>query len=155
VGTRLKKLESGQYDAIILAAAGLKRLGESAKIRTYLAAETWIPAVGQGVITIECRENDARVLELLQPLDHLRTRQCVLAERAFNARLDGGCQLPIAAHAVCHDRRIHLTGFVANPNKNESLRAELTGAIDEAAMLGKTLAETLLAQGAAGMLENR
>jgi len=153
VGTRLRKLDEGQYTAIILAAAGVKRLGESARIRCYLDADSWIPAVGQGAIGIECRENDKPVLEWLLPLDHDLTRRCVTAERAFNQTLNGGCQLPIAAHGVCVGEQLILKGFVAHPEKNESVRGEWVGSVRDSEALGKALANLLLEKGAAGMLE--
>jgi hydroxymethylbilane synthase len=153
VGTRIKKLEEGQYDAIILAAAGLKRLGESARIRSYLEVETWIPAVGQGVVGIACREKDSRVLGWLQSVDHAATRACVLAERAFNAALEGGCQLPIAAHAFCVGNALHLLGFIAHPSKNESLYAQWTAPLDHPEAAGRALVDLLLEKGAAAILQ--
>jgi hydroxymethylbilane synthase len=153
VGTRLRKLDEGQYDAIILAAAGLKRLGESRRIRCYLEADTWIPAVGQGAIGIECREKDFAVLALLSPLDHVLTRTAVLAERACNRALNGGCQLPIAVHAVCAKDQLILRGFVGDSARHQSVRAELTGVISEPEMLGGKLANVLLEKGAGRILE--
>lgn len=153
VGTRIKKLEEGQYDAIILAAAGLKRLGESAHIRSYLEVDAWIPAVGQGVIGIACREADSRVLGWLPSLDHAATRACVLAERAFNAALEGGCQLPIAAHAFCIGDEMHLLGFIAHPHKNASLYAQWIAPMDNPEAAGKALVDLLLEKGAAAILQ--
>lgn len=156
LGTRLKKLDEGQYDAIILAAAGLKRLGESARIRTYLDADSWIPAVGQGAIGVECREDDKSTLECLLSLDHAVTRACITAERAFNQALNGGCQLPIAAHAVLHAGDwLTLRGFVADPDRDGSLQSKLTGFIDDPETLGTTLADILLKKGAGKMLPSQ
>lgn len=153
VGTRIKKLEEGQYDALILAAAGLKRLGEAAKIQSYLEVDTFIPAVGQGVVGVVCREGDQAILECVQPLDHALTRVCVLAERAFNHALEGGCQLPIAAYAQCVGEQLHLSGFIAHPHQNESLYAQRTATIQNPETLGKTLAADLLEKGGAAILE--
>lgn len=153
VGTRLKKLDDGQYDAIILAAAGLKRLGEAARIRCYLETNSWIPAVGQAAIGIECLADNDRALELLAPLDHTPTRIAVMAERACNQVLDGGCQLPIAVHATCADGQLMLRGFVGNPDTYESIRAEYVGSVDEPEVAGERLAELLLEKGAGGILK--
>lgn len=143
VGTRLKKLDEGQFDAIILAAAGLKRLEEVARIHHYLEVDSWIPTMGQGAIGVECRAGDDAVLKWLSPLDHAPTRACVAAERAFNQALNGGCQLPIAAHAVCVRDQMRIQGFIANPDTFESVRGELAGSVDQPEKLGKALAKLL------------
>lgn len=152
VGTRLKKLDEGHYDAIILAASGLKRLGESARIRQYLDPDLWIPAVGQGALGIECRLDNKRILSWLSPLNHMTTRACIIAERAFNLVLGGGCQLPIAAHATCDRNVMKIRGFVAHPNKNESVEGILSGDKEDAENLGKALANLLLQKGARAIL---
>lgn len=148
VGTRLQKLAQGDYAAIILAAAGLIRLGQAAQIRTYMPPDPWIPAVGQGAIGIECRADNRRIMPWLFPLEHAPTRNCVTAERAFNQQLGGGCQLPIAAHAIYEDQHLKIQGFVAHPDKDQTIRAELTGSIEHPAALGKLLADLLLQKGA-------
>lgn len=154
VGTRLQKLDDDYYDAIILAAAGLKRLGEFSRIRSYLDTDSWIPAVGQGAIGIESRSDDHAILSWLLPLDDVVTRYCITAERAFNEALNGGCQLPIAAYAVCVENKLKIAGFVAHPNKNEFVQATLTGRKEKADELGKALADLLLQKGAKSILED-
>lgn len=153
VGTRLAKLESEGLDAIILAAAGLKRLGLGERITQTLAPDISLPAVGQGAIGIESRVGDELIEALIRPLHHPDTADCVLAERAFNARLDGGCQVPIAGHAVLVSDRIHLKGLVADPEGQGCVTDEITGARSEAAALGSQLAERLLQQGADAILK--
>jgi hydroxymethylbilane synthase len=155
VGTRLRKLDEGQYDAIILAAAGLKRLAESARIRSYLETDNWVPAVGQGAVGIECREDDTAILERLLPLDHALTRCCITAERAFNQTLNGGCQLPIAAYAVCMQHELQITGFVAHPEKDQSVRETLVHSANDPTAAGHALAELLLTKGARAILADQ
>lgn len=152
VGTRLRKLDEGQYDAIILAAAGLKRLGEADRIRTYLDPQTWIPAVGQGAIGIECHQDNHAVIELLQVLDHPPTRICISAERAMNAALNGGCQLPIAAYATLSGAQLNISGMVGNPQNNSLIKSNLSGSAENAELLGVQLAEKLLNSGAKDIL---
>ncbi len=153
VGTRLKKLDAGEYDAIILAASGLHRLGEDARISCYLEPEAWIPAVGQGAIGIECHENNAAVQAWLTPLNHPPSQVCITAERAFNQRLGGGCQLPIAAYATwVGAAQLHIRGFVAHPHTTLMIAAELTGRADKPQELGIALAEVLLERGARDIL---
>ena len=152
VNTRLAKLDAGEYEAIILAAAGLIRLGFESRIRGRIPAELSLPAIGQGAIGIECRADDARVNHLLAPLHHPDTAARVRAERAMNARLQGGCQVPIAGHAVLDGDRLKLHGLVGEPDGGRVLRAEAEGPADQPEALGMQVADALLAQGAADIL---
>ncbi len=127
VNTRLAKLDAGEYDAIILAAAGLIRLGFQDRIRGRIEPLVSLPAIGQGAIGIECRCDDPRVNDLIAPLHHRDTADRVLAERAMNARLHGGCQVPIAGHATLDGDRLLLKGLVGNPDGSRILRAESSG----------------------------
>ena len=153
VGTRLSKLDSGQYDAIILASAGLKRLGLSERIRHSIESETSLPAVGQGALGLECREGDQAVLDLIQPLLHTETDVCVRAERAFNAYLEGGCQVPIAGFATLVDGKIQIEGRVGSIDGQTLLKSVQTGEQAEAEQLGVRLAQDLLDQGAKELLQ--
>jgi hydroxymethylbilane synthase len=153
VGTRLGKLDNGEYDAIILASAGLIRLNLGHRITQYLADTTSLPAVGQGAIGIECRSNDAETNALIAPLDHAPTHICVTAERAMNHRLGGGCQTPIAGHAELRGDTLTLRGLVSYPDGRRVVRSEMRGNAGEAESLGVQLAETLLKQGAEEILE--
>lgn len=153
VGTRLGKLDDGQYDAIILASAGLKRLGLSERIRHCLAPDISLPAVGQGALGLECRAADSEVLALIQPLLHQETDVCVRAERAFNAYLEGGCQVPIAGYAILQNGQIHIEGRVGSADGQTLLRAELTDEASNAQQLGENLARNLLDQGAGELLK--
>lgn len=155
VGTRLRKLDEGEYDAIILAAAGLHRLNESGRISCYLDPTVFIPAVGQGAIGIECHSENEAVKSWLSPLNHIPTQHCITAERAFNRRLGGGCQLPIAAHATYQGDQLHMRGFVAHPHSAAMVTGELLGNVDKPADLGMALAELLLQQGAGELLGDR
>ena len=148
VNTRLGKLDDGQYDAIILAAAGLQRLGFDERIKVAMAPEECLPAIGQGVLGIEIRSDDNELRELIAPLAHAETTLRVRAERAFNQTLNGGCQVPIAGYAVLEGDQIYLRGLVGNPDGSEVLRAEIRGSSDQAHELGVDLAQQLLAQGA-------
>ena len=152
VNSRLAKLDAGEYDAILLAAAGLKRLGLQARITTLLPPEQSLPANGQGAVGIECCLDDDELLTLLAPLEHGPTRQRVLAERAMNRALQGGCQVPIGAYAELEDDQLWLRGLVGSPDGRQILRAECRGAASDPVALGQTLAEQLLAQGAARLL---
>jgi hydroxymethylbilane synthase len=152
VNTRLRKLDDGEYDAIILAAAGLKRLGFAERIRAEIPAADSLPAIGQGAIGIECRSDDARVHALIEPLHHAATAERVLAERAMNARLQGGCQVPIAGHAIHEGDGLFLRGLVGTPDGSRLLRAEGRAPVAEAEALGERVAEALLAQGADDIL---
>lgn len=153
VNTRLKKLDDGEYDAIILATAGLLRLGMGERITTALAPEISLPAIGQGAIGIECREHDPRIESLIASLDHAVTHTCVAAERAMNTRLGGGCQVPIAGFAMFSGDSLHVRGLVGRTDGSELLRSEFFGRAEEAVNMGVALAEELLAQGADEILE--
>ena len=152
VNTRLAKLDAGEYDAIILAAAGLIRLGFEARIRDFISAEDSLPAGGQGAVGIECRSADAEVHALLAPLHHADTADRVNAERALNKRLNGGCQVPIACYALLEGGELWLRGLVGQPDGGELLRAEARAPRAAAETLGVQVAEALLAQGAARIL---
>ncbi len=153
VDTRLRRLEDGSLDAIVLACAGLVRLGWESRITARLAVETSLPAVGQGVIGIECRRDDARTCEALRALDHPPTRKVLAAERAFAGRLGGSCQSPIAAHASLHGERLTLHGLVAEPDGSRLFRDVIEDSAADPAALGRALAERLLATGAGPLLE--
>ncbi|MDJ0738716.1 MAG: hydroxymethylbilane synthase [Gammaproteobacteria bacterium] len=152
VNTRLRKLDDGDYDAIILAAAGLKRLGFADRVRDFISTDHSLPAIGQGAIGIECRSDDARINDLLAPLHHVDTAACVGAERALNHRLEGGCQVPIGGHATLADGELHLRGLVGTVDGSEIVRAETRGPQADAERLGTALAEELLDHGAAEIL---
>lgn len=152
VNSRLAKLDGGEYDAILLAAAGLKRLGLQERITTLLPPEQSLPANGQGAVGIECRLDDDELLTLLAPLEHAPTRQRVLAERAMNRALQGGCQVPIGAYAELEGDQLWLRGLVGSADGRQILRAECRGAASAPEALGQTLADQLLAQGAAHLL---
>ncbi len=152
VNTRLARLDAGDYDAIILAAAGLKRLGFASRIRRLLEPEESLPAIGQGAIGIECRADDVRTNALIAPLHHPDTAQRVLAERALNHRLQGGCQVPIAGHATLDEDRLRLSGLVGDPDGSRTLRAQAEGRRAEAEAIGTAVADDLLAQGAGAIL---
>jgi len=153
VNTRLAKLDAGDYDAIILAAAGLIRLGFQDRIASEIASESSLPAIGQGAIGIECREGDERILQLLNPLDDPDTHIRVAAERAFNHRLNGGCQVPIAGYAELQGEEIWLRGLVGEPDGSVMIRGEIRGSRVDAESLGVRLAEDLLGQGADKILK--
>lgn len=153
VGTRLSKLDAEQYDAIILASSGLKRLGLHDRIRHTLAPEVSLPAVGQGALGLECRSHDEAVLDLIMPLMHHDTNVCVRAERAFNAYLEGGCQVPIAGYATVQQQQIQLEGRVGSPDGQTLLVQRVQGAEDQAEQLGVELAKALLTLGAGDLLK--
>ncbi|HGF7479241.1 TPA: hydroxymethylbilane synthase [Vibrio mimicus] len=153
VGTRLSKLDAGEYDAIILAAAGLKRLGLESRIRNFIEPEQSLPAVGQGAVGIECRLDDQRVREMLAPLNHTDTADRVRCERAMNLTLQGGCQVPIGSYALLDGDEIWLRALVGEPDGSQIVRGEIRGPRSEAEQLGITLAEQLLGQGAKEILE--
>jgi len=154
VQTRIAKMQQGEFDAIILAAAGVKRLSLAAHIKQTFQPEQLLPAVGQGAIGLECREQDGALRERLAALSHAPTHYCVTAERAMNQRLVGGCEVPIAAHARLTANGLTLHGLVGEPDGSVILRAEQRGVPEQAAQLGARLAEDLLAQGAARLLKN-
>jgi hydroxymethylbilane synthase len=153
VNTRLAKLDAGEYDAIILAAAGLIRLGFAERIRASISVDESLPAGGQGAVGIECRSADSEIHALLAPLHHVDTALRVTAERALNKRLNGGCQVPIACYAVLEGGQLWLRGLVGQPDGGLLLRAEGRAPETAAEQLGVQVAEALLAQGAAGILQ--
>ncbi len=152
VNTRLRRLDEGSFDAILLASAGLLRLGLGSRIAYPLALEESLPAIGQGAIGIECRSDDPEVRRLLLPLHDQPTAVQLTAERALNARLQGGCQVPIAAHAELAGDRLRLRALVGNPDGTRLIRAEAIGTAGQAAALGEQVAEDLLARGADAIL---
>ncbi len=151
--TRFRKLDEGQFDAMILAAAGVKRLGWKERITAVIEPETSLPAIGQGAIGIECRMDDAAIHALIAPLNHDLTSICVRAERALLKRLQGGCQVPIAAHAVIRDGRLVMDGLVGSVSGDRIIRAHREGAPDEHEAIGISLAEMLIDKGAGTILE--
>lgn len=153
VNSRLAKLDGGEFDAIILACAGLKRLGLGERIRAELAPEVLLPAVGQGAICIECRTGDSAVEQLIAPLHHRPTATRVAAERALNARLEGGCQVPIAAYAELNDDVLRLRALVGEPDGSHVIRGEIEGDAARAEALGVDLANELLTRGARTILD--
>ncbi|MCD1640250.1 hydroxymethylbilane synthase [Stutzerimonas frequens] len=153
VNTRLAKLDAGEYDAIILAAAGLIRLGFGERIRSSIGVDESLPAGGQGAVGIECRTTDSELHALLECLNHAPTATRVVAERALNKRLNGGCQVPIACYAVLEGEQLWLRGLVGQPDGTVLLRAEGRAPAAEAEALGVQVAEELLAQGAEQILK--
>ena len=153
VNTRLAKLDAGDYDAIILAAAGLRRLGFENRIRQLLSEEESLPAVGQGAVCIESRVDDGATNERLAVLEHGPTRLCVTAERAFNAALEGGCQVPIGGYAERRGNEIHLRGLVGDPDGSRLVQGEIRGPERDAVPLGQALAADLLDRGAKAILD--
>jgi len=152
VGTRLSRLDEGKFDAVLLACAGLARLGQGARITEPLAVERFVPAIGQGVIGIECREDDARTRELVGALNDAVSATRLAAERAMNAKLGGSCTVPVAGHAVIKGGRVKLTGLVAAPDGSRLVKESAEAPAADAAALGATLAEGLLKAGADAIL---
>ena len=152
VDTRIRKLDEGQYDAVILASAGLVRLGLQDRISLRIPIEHMLPAVGQGAIAIETRSDDEFAIEVTRKLDHRETRLACLAERSFLRGLGGGCQLPIAAHARFEGDLLKLDGLVAQPDGSKRLQDSLSGSPDSAENIGATLASTLIERGATTLL---
>ncbi|HAF12341.1 MAG TPA: hydroxymethylbilane synthase [Blastocatellia bacterium] len=152
VDTRLRKLDEGQYDALLLACAGLRRLGLEQRISAPLSTSQMLPAVGQGAIGIETRVADEAAIAAVSKLDHKFTRLACITERAFLRALGGGCQLPIAGHAVVREKRIRLDGLVADPDGKQIVRDRISGSLDEAEDLGNRLAKRLLERGADKLL---
>src|ERR1035437_8726563 len=150
--TRLRKLDEGQYDAILLAAAGLKRLGWGGRIAEILPPEVMCPAVGQGALALETRANGAG-FDACAALDHRDTHAAITAERGLLAALGGGCQVPIGAHATVDGGRLRLEGIVASPDGAELVRGECEGAVAEAELIGRKLGAELLDRGAHRILE--
>ncbi len=153
VNTRLAKLDAGEYDAIILAAAGLIRLGFGERIRSSISVDESLPAGGQGAVGIECRTTDSELHALLECLNHAPTATRVVAERALNKRLNGGCQVPIACYAVLEGEQLWLRGLVGQPDGTVLLRAEGRAPAADAEALGVQVAEALLDQGAEQILQ--
>lgn len=153
VNTRLAKLDAGNYDAIILAAAGLKRLGFADRITQLLDTKISLPAIGQGAVGIECRVDDVEMNQLLEPLHDQESTIRVRAERAMNARLNGGCQVPIAGFSELINGRLFMRGLVGKPDGSVIYRAEMTGAIENADEIGRSIADELLASGAGKVLQ--
>ncbi len=153
VDTRLRKLDEGEFDAIILATAGVKRLGYEDKITEKIPTDISLPAIGQGAVGIECRVDDEFINNLLKKLDHEETSVCVRAERAFLKKLEGGCQVPIAAYAQLKDGEVYIEGLVGSIDGKTLLKESLSGKPENAETLGTTLAENLLAKGAKEILD--
>jgi len=155
VNTRLRKLDEGQYDAIILASAGLIRLKMSDRIAQYIEPEEMLPANGQGAVGIECRINDETIKALLAPLECNTTRIRVLTERAMNKALEGGCQVPIASYSVisADGKDVYLRGLVGAVDGSEIIESEITGPVEQGEALGNTLAQELLSRGADKILK--
>ena len=152
VNTRLAKLDAGDYDAIVLACAGLERLGLGARIREQLTAPRFIPAAAQGAVTVECRQGDAATIELLAALDHAATRACVRAERHMTRLLGGSCRVPIAAFATLNKDRLSLEGLVGNAADGATVRGYASGPASEPEKLGEQVADMLIARGADAFL---
>ncbi|WP_022941511.1 hydroxymethylbilane synthase [Psychromonas hadalis] len=152
VNTRLGKLDNGEYDAIILAAAGLIRLEMQARIASYIEPEVSLPAVGQGAVGIECRLDDEQTIALLKPLEHAQTRIRVTAERAMNLALQGGCQVPIGSYSIIKGDELFLRGLVGSVDGKQIIRKEITGKPEEAQQMGLALAQQLLDCGAKEIL---
>jgi len=147
VNTRLAKLDQGDYDAIVLACAGLQRLGLGARIGARLAAPDWLPAPAQGAIAVECRGDDPQVMALLASLDHVATRECVEAERAMNRALHGSCHVPVAAFAQHRGEQLSLQALVGDAGDGRLVRAEGEGAAGDREALGREVARRLLEAG--------
>ncbi len=151
--TRLRKLDEGQMEAIVLAAAGVRRLGLEKRISQKLDTEVMLPAVGQGALCIETRDGDTTIAPLVAPLEDAATRIAITAERAYLHRLEGGCQVPIAGHATLHDGQLTLRGLVSDLEGQTVIQATQVGRPEKAETLGRDLAEHLLAQGARAVLD--
>ena len=153
IDTRLRKLDEGLYDAILLAGAGLNRMGLQARITTLLSSDQMLPAIGQGSLGIELRKDDKDLLAMLQFLHDPQTAVTITAERAFLLRLEGGCQVPIGAHALLSGEMVSLTGLIAGVDGQQIIKETITGPAEQAGPLGTTLAETLLAKGGKALLD--
>jgi hydroxymethylbilane synthase len=152
VETRLRKLDEGDFDAIVLAAAGLKRLGLGERITARLETDQCLPAVGQGIIGIECCTDNEKIREVLLAVEHAGTRRCLEAERGFAAGLNASCESPVAAHAEIRDDELLLNGLVARPDGSEVLRGSMRGRLSDGQLLGKGLAADMVKKGAAKLL---
>lgn len=150
--TRLGKLDAGEFDALVLAAAGLKRLGRPDRISATLPVAACVPAPGQGIIALEVRQDDTRVREIAQRINDGRAAAALTAERALVRRLEGGCQMPIGAYAAAEDSRLELHAIVISLDGAQAVRADAAGSLDDADALGTRVAEQLLADGAASIL---
>jgi len=148
VDTRLRKLKEGQFDAIILAAAGVRRLGLADNVTEYLEPSVSLPAIGQGALGIECRVDDRELNNLIAFFNHQDSRTCVTGERALLRRLEGGCQVPIACYGEMRDGKLHLTGLVGSVDGKKIIKDRIEGMPEKAEKLGVSLAEKLLSQGA-------
>jgi hydroxymethylbilane synthase len=153
VETRIRKLEDDKLDAVILAAAGLKRLGFTEKVAEYLDVDLSIPAIGQGALGIECRLADPLIKETIAFFNHPATAYAVRAERALLKRCEGGCQVPIAAHGTVDGTTLRLVGFIAAVDGSRSVRGEISGPLEQCEQLGIQLADRLLADGGKVILE--
>ena len=153
VETRIRKLDDDKLDAVILAAAGLKRLGFTEKVAEYLDVDLSIPAIGQGALGIECRLADPVITETIAFFNHPATAYAVRAERALLKRCEGGCQVPIAAHGTVDGNILHLVGFIAAVDGSRSVRGEISGPVEQSELLGIQLADQLLADGGKAILE--
>jgi hydroxymethylbilane synthase len=154
IDSRLRKCIDGEWDAIVLAAAGLNRLGFQGHVTQTFSPEQVLPAVGQGALAIECRSQDERVRSLVSVLEDHPTRACITAERAMNAALGGNCQIPVAGFATLQNGQLHLTGRVGHPNQPNWLEAFGVDAIENAALLGETVAAALVAKGAKDLIDD-
>ena len=153
VNTRLRKLDDGEYDAIILACAGLIRLGFEKRIKQQLSSDQSLPAVGQGALGIEIRGGDESIRKLLEPLIHERTMNEVMAERSMNSTLEGGCSVAIGGYSITKDNALELTGMVGNIDSNTILRVHENGSLKQPKELGEVVAQKLLAMGAGELLK--
>jgi hydroxymethylbilane synthase len=152
LGTRLRKLDSGEFDALVLAAAGLTRLGQESRISAALPPQACVPAPGQGIIAVEIRSNDGRMRELVEQIDDPLSAAALAAERAVVTRLGGGCQMPIGAYAAASEEGLSLSAIVVSLDGERAARAEASGSLQEAESIGTRAAEQLLADGAAEIL---
>ena len=153
VGTRLRKLDEGQYDALVLAAAGVKRLGLENRIKQYFSPESLLPAVSQGALGIEIHEQNSEILELIKPLTDDDTHLCVKAERALNRRLGGDCHVPIAAYAQINNAQLSMDSLVGRLDGSQLIKASLSGPANEAEIIGDKLGRILLHKGAGKILQ--
>jgi hydroxymethylbilane synthase len=154
VGTRLQKLDQGEYDALVLASAGLIRLGLDQRIRQRLESRIMLPAIAQGALGIEIRSNDPQTRELIAPLNDVNTMLCVNAERRVNYQLAGGCHAPIAAHATINQQTLTITALVGRLDGTEILHAAISGPVEQAEQLGDNVGRQLLDQGAGRILDD-
>lgn len=151
--TRIKKLKAGEYDAIVLAAAGLRRLGQESEITEYLDETIMIPAVGQGALCIETRENDKEIVPVMEKLDHYDTRICVTGERAFLKQIEGSCHIPVACFGIIQGKEIMMTAVVASEDGKELIKEQIVSPMAEVENLGRALADKVLEKGGKKILE--